>query len=162
MGLRAGEQDGHSSDDIMSGKFALHHSCLFLALQTDAVLLKRAICISEMLLVPWKYNIFNNVPLVHFLIDFNSLLHKNQRCFATCTKTAPDHDRLRILAMFNNCRGAWSVRTPDSIVLGVMNFLKRKELLISEKESPIDDLRPVSKVFGIFGAVTSLFFPVRS
>ncbi|GFT43147.1 hypothetical protein TNCV_5119971 [Trichonephila clavipes] len=37
--------------------------------------------------------------------------------------------------MFNNCRGAWSFHTPDSFVLGVINFLNRKELLISEKES---------------------------
>ncbi|GFV92494.1 uncharacterized protein TNCV_1743991 [Trichonephila clavipes] len=40
-----------------------------------------------------------------------------------------------ILVMFNNCRGAWGVHTPDSIVLGVMNLLNRKELTISEKES---------------------------
>ncbi|GFT22064.1 uncharacterized protein TNCV_3271251 [Trichonephila clavipes] len=37
--------------------------------------------------------------------------------------------------MFNNCRGAWSVHAPDSIVWGVMNLLNRKGLLISEKES---------------------------
>ncbi|GFT99536.1 uncharacterized protein TNCV_3239721 [Trichonephila clavipes] len=86
-----------------------------------------------MLLGPRKYNCFKNVPLVHFLIDFNALFHKNQRCFATCTNSAPDHDRLWIL--FNNCRGAWSVHRPDSIVWGVTNLLNCKELLISEKES---------------------------
>ncbi|GFW22098.1 uncharacterized protein TNCV_1632291 [Trichonephila clavipes] len=37
--------------------------------------------------------------------------------------------------MFNNYQGAWSVHAPDSIILGVMNLLNRKELLISEKES---------------------------
>ncbi|GFT21065.1 transposable element Tcb2 transposase [Trichonephila clavipes] len=37
--------------------------------------------------------------------------------------------------MFNKYRGAWSVHTPDSIVLGFMNLLNREELLISEKES---------------------------
>ncbi|GFU41748.1 uncharacterized protein TNCV_4467741 [Trichonephila clavipes] len=37
--------------------------------------------------------------------------------------------------MFNNYRGAWSVHRSDSIVLGVMNLLNRKKLLISEKES---------------------------
>ncbi|GFV66435.1 uncharacterized protein TNCV_3509091 [Trichonephila clavipes] len=107
----------------MSGKFVLHHSCVFLALQSGAVLLKRPICISEMLLVPRKYNGFNNVPLGHFLIDFNA--HKNDRCLATCTNSTSDHGRLWILEMFNNCRGAWSVHIPDSIVLGI----------ISEKES---------------------------
>ncbi|GFX54575.1 hypothetical protein TNCV_792621 [Trichonephila clavipes] len=37
--------------------------------------------------------------------------------------------------MLNICRGAWSIHTLDSIVLGVINLLNRKELLISEKES---------------------------
>ncbi|GFX10370.1 uncharacterized protein TNCV_1867651 [Trichonephila clavipes] len=37
--------------------------------------------------------------------------------------------------MFNNCRGAWNVHTLDSIALGVMNLLNRKEFLMSEKES---------------------------
>ncbi|GFT17938.1 uncharacterized protein TNCV_4910951 [Trichonephila clavipes] len=56
--------------------------------------------------------------------------------------------------MFNNYRGAWSVHRPDSIVLGVMNLLDRKELLVSVKESlPTLTCGPVSKVFGIFGAV---------
>ncbi|GFU61839.1 uncharacterized protein TNCV_4564841 [Trichonephila clavipes] len=68
-------------------------------------------------------------------IDFNALFNKNQRCFATCTNSTPDHARLWILAMFNNCRRAWSVHTPDSVVLGIMNLLNREELLISEKES---------------------------
>ncbi|GFU58404.1 eye-specific diacylglycerol kinase [Trichonephila clavipes] len=36
--------------------------------------------------------------------------------------------------MFNNCR-LWSVHTPDYIFWGIMNLLKRKQLLISEKES---------------------------
>ncbi|GFU04961.1 hypothetical protein TNCV_1290621 [Trichonephila clavipes] len=40
---------------------------------------------------------------VHLLIDFNALFHKNQRYFATCTNSTPDHDRLLILAKFNNC-----------------------------------------------------------
>ncbi|GFS57627.1 uncharacterized protein TNCV_1402561 [Trichonephila clavipes] len=88
-----------------------------------------------MLLVPRKYNSFNNVPLVHFLIHFNALFHKNRRCFDTCANSAPGHDRLWILAMLNNFRGACSVHTPDSIILGVMNLLNRKEFLISGKES---------------------------
>ncbi|GFW57636.1 uncharacterized protein TNCV_2925551 [Trichonephila clavipes] len=88
-----------------------------------------------MLLVQRKYNSFNNVSLVHFLIDFNALFHENQCSFAACENSAPDHDRLWISAMFNNRRGAWSVHTPDSIVLGVMNLVNRKVLLISEKES---------------------------
>ncbi|GFX83159.1 peptidyl-prolyl cis-trans isomerase FKBP4 [Trichonephila clavipes] len=100
--------------------------CLFGCANWGRVLLKRPICISEMLLGPRKYN-FNNVPPLHFLIDFNA--HKNQRCFATCANSTPDHDRLWILVISNNCRGAWSVRTPDSTVLGVMNLLNRKELL---------------------------------
>ncbi|GFT28473.1 uncharacterized protein TNCV_428871 [Trichonephila clavipes] len=37
--------------------------------------------------------------------------------------------------MFNNCQGSWSVHRLDSTVWGVINFLDRKELLISEKES---------------------------
>ncbi|GFV45939.1 uncharacterized protein TNCV_1977751 [Trichonephila clavipes] len=37
--------------------------------------------------------------------------------------------------MFNNYRGVWSVHRSDSIVLGVINLLNCKELLISEKES---------------------------
>ncbi|GFU39181.1 hypothetical protein TNCV_1902771 [Trichonephila clavipes] len=37
--------------------------------------------------------------------------------------------------MFNNCRGAWSAHTPNSIVSGVLNLLNCKELLPSEKES---------------------------
>ncbi|GFT10099.1 RNase H domain-containing protein [Trichonephila clavipes] len=41
----------------------------------------------------------------------------------------------RTWAMFNNCRGAWSIYTSDSIVLAVMNLLNRKALLINEKES---------------------------
>ncbi|GFX54553.1 uncharacterized protein TNCV_792401 [Trichonephila clavipes] len=97
-------------------------------------------------LVPRKYNSFNNVPPVHFLIDFNTLFYKNRSSFATCTNSAPEHDRLWILAMFNNCRGAWSVHTPDSFVLGVINLLNRKELLISEKESlPTLTCRPSQK-----------------
>ncbi|GFT67349.1 uncharacterized protein TNCV_2360071 [Trichonephila clavipes] len=87
-----------------------------------------------MLLVPRKCNSLNNVPPVHFLIDFNALFHKNQRRFATGTNSAPDHDRLWILAMFNNCRCSWSVHTPDFIVLGVMYLLNRQELLLIEKE----------------------------
>ncbi|GFU21757.1 uncharacterized protein TNCV_3123471 [Trichonephila clavipes] len=98
-------------------------------------LLKRPICIYEKLLVPRKYNSFNNVPLVYFLIDFNALFHKNQRCFATFSNSATNHDRLWILGMFTYWKGAWSVHTPDSIVLGVIKLLNRKELLINEKES---------------------------
>ncbi|GFT28422.1 uncharacterized protein TNCV_428411 [Trichonephila clavipes] len=37
--------------------------------------------------------------------------------------------------MLNNCRGVWSVHKPDYIVMRVMNLLKRKELLIIDKES---------------------------
>ncbi|GFV40938.1 hypothetical protein TNCV_2665291 [Trichonephila clavipes] len=65
--------------------------------------------------------------------------------------------------MFNNCRAAWSTHTPDSIVLGgVMNLLKREEFFILEKESLLyADLRPVSKVFSIFGGVRVFFFSER-
>ncbi|GFW40204.1 uncharacterized protein TNCV_5118871 [Trichonephila clavipes] len=82
-----------------------------------------------------KYNSFENVPLIPFLIDFNALFHKIQMCFATCANFTPDHDRLWILVMFKNCRGAWSVHRPDPVALGVLNLLNRKELLISEKKS---------------------------
>ncbi|GFU93238.1 uncharacterized protein TNCV_4217641 [Trichonephila clavipes] len=78
---------------------------------------------------------FKNAPLVHFLIDFNALCHKIQRCFTTCDNSAADHDQLWILGMFNNCRGVWSFHKPDSIVLGVMNLLERKVLLLIQKES---------------------------
>ncbi|GFW00843.1 uncharacterized protein TNCV_1760811 [Trichonephila clavipes] len=37
--------------------------------------------------------------------------------------------------MFNKFRGAWSVNKPYSIVLGVMNWLNRKQLHISANES---------------------------
>ncbi|GFU93464.1 hypothetical protein TNCV_2728511 [Trichonephila clavipes] len=37
-----------------------------------------------------KYNSFNNVFPVHFLIDFSALFHKNQRLSATCTNSVPD------------------------------------------------------------------------
>ncbi|GFU57633.1 hypothetical protein TNCV_3637901 [Trichonephila clavipes] len=87
----------------MSGKFVLHHSCAFLALQTGAVLMKCPISISKMLLVPRKNNIFNNVPLVHFLIDFIALFHKNQICFAICTNPTPDHDRLGDVQQLPRC-----------------------------------------------------------
>ncbi|GBN26909.1 hypothetical protein AVEN_170184-1 [Araneus ventricosus] len=60
---------------------------------------------------------------------------KNQRCIAACANSAPDHDRLWMLAMFDNYRGTWSIYRPDHIVLGVMSLLDGKELLISEKES---------------------------
>ncbi|GFS99376.1 hypothetical protein TNCV_1601811 [Trichonephila clavipes] len=88
-----------------------------------------------MRLSPRKYNRFNNVPLVNFLIDFNELFPKTQRCFATFSNSASDPGRLWILALLNNCRVAWSVHGPDSIILRVMNLFDRKEFLIIEKES---------------------------
>ncbi|GBM81380.1 hypothetical protein AVEN_167360-1 [Araneus ventricosus] len=63
------------------------------------------------------------------------LLIRNQRCFAACANSAPDDDRLWMLAMFNHCRGARSVYRPDHIVLGVMSLLDGRKLRISEKES---------------------------
>ncbi|GFT58622.1 uncharacterized protein TNCV_1250761 [Trichonephila clavipes] len=54
--------------------------------------------------------------------------------------------------MFNNCRGAWSVHRPDSIILGVMNLLNRKELLIIEKESfPVLICGPCQVIYSQFG-----------
>ncbi|GFV90159.1 uncharacterized protein TNCV_4378751 [Trichonephila clavipes] len=51
--------------------------------------------------------------------------------------------------MFKNYRGAWSVHRSDYIVLGVMNLLNRKELLISEKESLPAPLAAPSQKFSI-------------
>ncbi|GFX20426.1 uncharacterized protein TNCV_3487841 [Trichonephila clavipes] len=74
----------------------------------------------------------NKVSLVHFLMDFNALFHKNQRCFAICLNFTSDHDRLWILAMFNNCLECTNLILS---FLGVMNLLNCKELLIGDKES---------------------------
>ncbi|GFV92604.1 uncharacterized protein TNCV_1374551 [Trichonephila clavipes] len=84
---------------------------------------------------------------------------KTKGVLETNANSAPDHERLRILAMFNNCRGAWSVHTPDSIVLGVTNLLNRKELFISQKESlPALTYGSSQKFFGIFRTVQVRFF----
>ncbi|GFT26847.1 hypothetical protein TNCV_3710121 [Trichonephila clavipes] len=66
------------------------------------------------MLLGLRQYIFKNVPLVHFLIDFNTLFHETEMCFATCTNSAPDHDRLWILATYNYCRGALSVHRQTS------------------------------------------------
>ncbi|GFT13252.1 uncharacterized protein TNCV_4077071 [Trichonephila clavipes] len=129
----------------MSKKFTLHHTFSFFKLEQRLVEasnlhFRNAFGPTEVQQLQY------NVPLLHFLIDFNALLHKNQRCFATCANSSPDHDRLRVLAMFDNCRGAWSDHAPDFIVLGLMNLLNRKQLLISEKESlPVLTCSPSQK-----------------
>ncbi|GFW11769.1 hypothetical protein TNCV_1083151 [Trichonephila clavipes] len=56
--------------------------------------------------------------------------------------------------MLNNCRVVSSVHTPDSIVLRVLKRASYQWKGIS----PSADLRPVLKVFGIFGAVRVCFF----
>ncbi|GFV43468.1 hypothetical protein TNCV_4591921 [Trichonephila clavipes] len=60
--------------------------------------------------------------------------------------------------MFIKCRGAWSVHRADSIVLGVMNLLERKELrIIKNCAHSSADLWSVSKVFSISRAVRVFF-----
>ncbi|GBN76156.1 Peptidyl-prolyl cis-trans isomerase FKBP4 [Araneus ventricosus] len=125
MGLISGEQGVHSADDIMSGKCALPFLCLFGLVSWCGVLLKRPVYIAEVLYGPWK-------------------------CFAACANSAPDHDRLWMLATFNNCQGAWSVYRPGPIILGVMSLLDGKELLISEKGSLPALICGLSQKFSVF------------
>ncbi|GFW37654.1 uncharacterized protein TNCV_415401 [Trichonephila clavipes] len=72
-----------------------------------------------MLLVRRKYNSFNNVPLVHFLIDFN----------ASSKKTKGVLPLAQILPQTITDFGYWRCSTMPRCLLN------RKELLISEKKS---------------------------
>ncbi|GFX33716.1 hypothetical protein TNCV_1933831 [Trichonephila clavipes] len=74
-----------------------------------------------MLLVPRKNNVANNVPLLHFLIDFNAI-------FATCTNSTMTDFGYWQCSTFSEVLGAF-YRLED------MNLLNRKELLSSEEES---------------------------
>ncbi|GFT18061.1 uncharacterized protein TNCV_4837961 [Trichonephila clavipes] len=61
------------------------------------------------------------------------------------------------------CRGAWSVRTPDSIFWGVMILLSRKELLTSKKESFLTlTCGPSQKFSGSSEPHECFFFSVKA
>ncbi|GFT05690.1 hypothetical protein TNCV_1045461 [Trichonephila clavipes] len=126
---------GHPSDDIMSENSPCTTLVSFWLFKLVQSLVNAFSLYFRNAFGPTEVQfLIKNVPLVLFLIDFNALFSKTQRCFATCTNSAPDHGRLLILVKFNNCRSTWGIHTPDSIVLGVRNLLNRKELLISEKK----------------------------
>lgn len=98
--------------------------------------------ISKVLLGPEKYHIFQIVLLENF-VDFNTFFPKNQWSLTSCTYLTAHHYRLRILAIFNNGRGFWSLSSPYPIILVIIRLLYGEKLLICEKVPfPIVDWRP--------------------
>lgn len=60
---------------------------------------------------PRKYSNFQNVASVHFLIDFDSLVHKDEWNPATSANSTQNHYGLRILLAFDNRRVAGGLFT---------------------------------------------------
>ena len=99
------------------------------------VLLERPIHIAEVLLGPGKYHSLENVASVDFLVDFDSLIHENEGGLTASADSAPDHDGLRILAVFDNGRRAVSLSGPAPVVLVVVRLLDGEQLLVREQDA---------------------------
>lgn len=67
---------------------------------------------------PGKHNGFQNIEAVYVLVDFNLLLHENQRCLPASANFTPDHDGLRILAVFYDGWWIWSLYESAPVILG--------------------------------------------
>ena len=74
----------------------------FRLVSSGRVLLEHPIYIAEVLLGPRKYHSLENVASVDFLVDFDSLIHENEGGLTASADSAPDHDGLRILAVFSS------------------------------------------------------------
>ena len=97
--------------------------------------MKSPVRIAKVQLGPRNYHGFENVAAVHFFVSFNLLIHENQRFLAAGSNAAPDHNGLRILAMFDNGRRTRRLYGPDPVVLVVVGLLDGEQLLICEKDA---------------------------
>ena len=99
------------------------------------VLLERPNHIAEVLLGPRKYHSLENVASVDFLVDFDFLIHENEGGLTASADSAPDHDGLRILAVFDNVRRAGSLSGPAPVVLVVVRLLNGEQLLVRKQDA---------------------------
>lgn len=91
----------------------------------SGVLLKRPMHAAKVQLGLRKYDFLKNGAVIHLLTDSYLLIDKNIGCLVTGANSTTDHERLRLLVMFDDGQRAGSFLKPEACSV-VNNFLSVK------------------------------------